>query len=139
MKKKNNDLVKNLHEEIISGKAVIHTKTEEQKEQDKKALEKKKVKAFVGTPILLTAALYKLQELQDMGAVKMRTKMLVGQTIKSMEHDLDTIFDGVVEGKSKKEAKKEDLNSGSLLDEGARYLEEGLDKFLTLRTNVDEE
>lgn len=136
---KKDELVKNLHEQITSGKAEIHTKTKKELQEDAKAYEKKKRRAFVGTPILMTALLYKLEELQEMGAVKMRTKMLVNQTIQSMRHDLDTIFDGIVEGKEKKDAKAAELNSGGLMDEGARYLEEGLDKFLTLRTNVDEE
>lgn len=127
---KKDELVKNLHEQLTSGEAKVHTKTKAAAEDGKKELKQRQEAAFIGGMIYLTTTLYKLDEMEELGATKMKTKMLVRNTIKSMEHDLDTIF----------AAKNEDNGDGAaLMAEGSEYLEKGLEVFLKQRTQIYEE
>jgi vacuolar-type H+-ATPase subunit I/STV1 len=110
--------------------------TEEERIEEVKELEDRKQNAYLAALMLLSATFHQLEELQDMGATRMRTKNHVNKTITSLEKDLDDIFDlgnetvdeNVEELKKltpeqKKAAIKERrLALGKYVDEGANQL-----------------
>lgn len=113
-------------------KGVVHTKTKEEKLQEKADAELHQRNTYLGAVVLLSATFQKLLDLQELGATKMRTKNLVNQTIKSMEHDLDTIFDIKDKDIEKKKAEGVEVTDrvGQLMDAHSDAVLKLVDKLL---------
>lgn len=100
-KEENKKFIEEVEKGLEEGK--IHTKTHEEKVEEHLTFEQRKRNTYLGALLLISASYQQLSDLQDMGATQMRTKNLINQTIKSMEKDLNTIFD-IKDENVKKEA-----------------------------------
>lgn len=84
-----------LIEEVEKGleDGVVHTLTADEKVQAEENFKEREQNAYLSALILMTATFHQMEELAELGATKMLTKNHLNKTIKSMEKDLDSIFD----------------------------------------------